>query len=121
VRLILAEDGRIKIVDGAKLLDVGPYQPNEWHDVELSLDVQRGTFDVSLDAKRAASTAAFAEYVKSVERVSFRTGARREEPTLKTSTDATPDRVSPNPDLPQPPVTYHIDDVRVTPGDNPRP
>jgi hypothetical protein len=121
VRLILAEDGRIKIVDGAKLLDVGPYQPNEWHDVELSLDVQRGTFDVSLDAKRAASTAAFAEYVKSVERVSFRTGARREEPTLKTSTDATPDRVSPNPDLPQPPVTYHIDNVRVTPGDNPRP
>jgi hypothetical protein len=121
VRLILAEDGRIKIVDGAKLLDVGPYQPNEWHDVELSLDVQRGTFDVSLDAKRAASTAAFAEYVKSVERVSFRTGARREEPTLKTSTDATPDRVSPSPDLPQPPVTYHIDDVRVTPGDNPRP
>jgi len=119
VRLVLAEDGQIKIVDGAKLLGLASYQSDRWYDVKIKIDIAKGNFDASLDGKPAASTAAFAEYVKSVERLSFRTGARREEPTLRTSTDATPDRVTTNPDLPQSPVTYHIDDVRITPRDNP--
>jgi hypothetical protein len=119
VRLVLAEDGQIKIVDGANRLDLAPYQAGRWYDVKIEIDVAKGNFDVSLDGSPAASAAAFAEYVKSVERISFRTGARREEPTLKTSTDATPDRVTPNPDLPEPPAMYHIDDVRITPRDDP--
>jgi hypothetical protein len=118
VRLLFAEDGQIKVVDGTKLSDLAPYQADRWYDVELKVDVGKSSFDVSLDGKPAAANAVFAEYVKSVERISFRTGAHREEPTLKTSTDDTPDRVTPNPDLPQTPVIYHVDDVRITPGDN---
>jgi hypothetical protein len=115
VRLWLAENGRIKFVNGAALADLGPYQPSQWHDVELNINVATSTFDVSIDGKPLASAAAFAEYVKSVERISFRTGPIREGPTLRTSTDTTPDRVTPNPDLPQPLAIYHIDDVRITP------
>jgi hypothetical protein len=118
VRLLFAEDGQTKVVDGAKLAELALYQPDRWYDVELKVDVRKSSFDVSLDGKPAAANAVFAEYVKNVERISFRTGARRQEPTLKTSTDATPDRVTPNPDLPQTPVIYHVDDVRITPGDN---
>jgi hypothetical protein len=121
VRLILAEDSQIKVVDGPRLLDLATYQPDRWYDVEFKVDVGKSSFDISFDGKPAALSAVFAEYVKSVERISFRTGARREEPTLKTSTDATPDRVTPNPDLPQTPVIYHVDDVRITPSDKPGP
>ena len=40
--------------------------------------------------------------VKSVERLSFRTGGYRDAPTLKTSTDHQPDQTRPNPDDPEP-------------------
>ncbi len=118
VRLVFAEDGQIKTLNGAKPTTLALYQPAKWYDVGLKVDVANGRFDVSLDGKPVASAAAFVEYVKSVERISFRTGNHRDEPTLKTSTDRTPDRVSPNPDLPQPLAIYHIDDVTITPQDN---
>jgi hypothetical protein len=119
VRLVFAEDGQIHTLDGAKPTTVAPYEPGKWYDVGLTVDVANGRFDVSLDGKPVASAAVFPEYAKSVERVSFRTGARRDQPTLKTSTDRTRDRVDPNPDVPEPLAIYHIDDVTITPGDNP--
>ena len=63
------------------------------------------------------SGAVFTEYVKSVERISFRTGAYRDRPDFKTSTDddRSPDLVNPNPDLPLPLATFHIDDVTIAP------
>jgi hypothetical protein len=91
------------------------YQLGTWYEVGLTADVTRGRFDVSLDGKPVATAAVFTEHVKSVERISFRTGARRDLPNLKTSTDRTPDCVSPNPDLPAPLAIYHIDEVTITP------
>jgi PelA/Pel-15E family pectate lyase len=118
VRLIFAEDGQIKLVDGTKPKDLAAYHPDHWYEVTLQVDVPKGRFEVSLDGKPVAKQALFAESVQSVEQISFRTGEHREEPTLTTSTDATPDRVSPNPDVPQPPAIFHIDDVTITPGDS---
>jgi hypothetical protein len=86
VRLALDADGKIKTVNGAEQ-----------------------------DGKPAATEVAFAEYVKTVERISFSTGAHRDEPTLKSSTDGQPDLTSPNPDLPEPLAVYHVDDVKITP------
>jgi hypothetical protein len=116
VRLVFAADGQIKTLKGAEQAAVTPYRPGQWYDVGLEIDVANGRFDVSVDGKPAVVAAPFAEYVKSVERISFRTGAHREEPTLKTSTDGQPDRTSPNPDVPERLAVYHIDDVRITPG-----
>jgi hypothetical protein len=118
VRLVFADDGQIKALDGAKVKTLASYQSDKWYDVGLKVDVTNGRFDVSVDDKPVASAARFAEYVKSVERISFRTGAHRDQPTLRSSTDRTPDRVSPNPDLPEPLAIYHIDDVTITPADN---
>jgi hypothetical protein len=118
IRLVFAEDGQLKILNGATPTPLASYRPGTWYDLGLKIDVANGRFDVSLDDKEVASAAAFAEYVKSVDRISFRTGAHRDEPTLKTSTDRTPDRVSPNPDLPEPLAIYHVDDVTITPADN---
>jgi len=115
VRLVFTEDGRIQTLNGAQPTRLASYQPGTWYEVGLTADVTRGRFDVSLDGKPVATAAVFTEYVQSVERISFRTGARRDLPTLKTSTDHTPDCVSPNPDLPAPLAIYHIDDVTITP------
>lgn len=117
VRLVFTEDGRIQAMNGAESTTLARYQSGQWYDVDLNVDVIRGTFDVALGGKAVASSAAFAEFVKSVERLSFRTGTYRDEPTLRTSTDGQPDRVDPNPDLPVSLAVYHIDDVRIEPSD----
>jgi hypothetical protein len=115
VRIVLGEDGQITAFDDVKATPLAPYQAGKWHEVAIKLDVAKGSFDVSLDGQSLASALAFAEHVKSVERLSFRTGVYRTEPTLKTSTDRTPDRGSPNPDIAVPLAIYHIDDVRIMP------
>jgi hypothetical protein len=119
VRLVFASDGHIKFDNGAEPTILAPYRPGRWYDLGLKVDVANGSFDVSLDGKPAASKALFAEYVKSVERISFRTGAHRAGPTLKTSTEDQPDLTSPNPDKPEPLAVFHVDDVRITPDDEP--
>lgn len=118
IRLVFAEDGQIKIFNGAMPTALSTYQPDKWYELGLKVDVMNAHFDVSLDGKPVASAVAFAEYVKSVERLSFRTGAFDDEPTLKTSTDRTPDRASPNPDIPESLAIYHVDDVAITPSDH---
>ena len=60
-----------------------PYQADKWYNVGLNVDVANGRFDVSLDGNPVKSAAVFTEYVKSVERISFRTGAYRERPNFK--------------------------------------
>lgn len=114
VRLLFAEDGQIKATNGGKEVTLAPYQKDKWYDFGVDVDVANGRFDVSLDGRVVLSSATFAEFVRSVERISFRTGPKRTEPTLRTSTDNTPDRKSPNPDVPVPVATYHVDDVRIT-------
>ncbi len=101
----------------AEVTNLVPYQADKWYDVDLNIDVANGRFDVSLDGKPAKMAAVFTEYVKSVERISFRTGAYRERPNFKSSTEAdrSPDLVNPNPDLPVPLATFHIDDVTIAP------
>jgi hypothetical protein len=115
VRLIFAEDGRIKASNGAEVKDLTPYEANQWYDVRLDVDAANGTFDISLGGKQVATTAAFAEFVKSVERISFRTGPHREGPTLQTTTAGQPDQTNPNPDVPEPEAVFYIDDVTIEP------
>src|SRR5262249_16360348 len=109
-----------KTLNGAASISLAAFQSGTWYNVSIKVDVPSGRFDVSLDDKPVASAVAFAEYVKSVERISFRTGVDRTEPTLKTSPDRPPDRVNPNPDIAQPLAIYHVDDLEVTPAPGPR-
>jgi hypothetical protein len=116
VRLIFAADGNLKGSNGAKKELLTPYQANKWYVIDLDVDVAAGKFDVVIDGKPRVTGAKFAEYVKSVERLSFRTGSIRDTPTLKTSTDTQPDQSNPNPDVPEPLAVYHIDDVKIETG-----
>ena len=55
VRMIFAEDGQIKAMNGAESKTLAPYQPGKWYDVDLKVDVANGTFDISLAGKPVAS------------------------------------------------------------------
>jgi hypothetical protein len=110
VRVVLA-DGRIMAADGGKSVEAGRYGPNAWLQIELAINAADGTYDLSLDGKSVVRGAAFAEPAASVERLSFRTGPFRTEPTRQTDRYAGGD--VPNPDEPAPLATFFLDDVRV--------
>jgi hypothetical protein len=120
VRLAFGKEGQVIVTDGAASKVLGSYAADSWMAVELKIDANKGFFEMTLDGKAVGDTNAFAEFVKSVERISFRTGPVRDGPTLKTSTDRTPDRTSPNPDVPEPLSIFHVDDVQIAPATTPR-
>jgi hypothetical protein len=101
----LNEDGQI-VANGAVEKQLATYQPGQWHDVSLILDVAAGKFDLAIDGKAVIANGDFAEYVKSVERISFRTGSSRTEPTLRSVTADTPDVVEPDPDVAVPVAVF---------------
>lgn len=110
VRVVL-NDGRIVVSDGNKSAEAGRYSPNTWLQVELAINAADGMYDLSLDGTSMIRSAAFAEPAASVERLSFRTGAFRAEPTRQADRYAGGDL--PNADEPAPLATFFLDDVRV--------
>jgi hypothetical protein len=111
VRLAFADDGQIHATSGAQAIAVADYEPNHWYALGLTVDVTSGTYRLMIDGKPLAQEFTLAEYVKSVERLSLRTGHYRSEPTRRTPRDNTPDVKDPNPDEPEPLATYAVDDV----------
>ena len=111
VRLALTDDGNIEATNGSRRLTIGEYVPNHWYEFELTIDATAfGSFSVAVNGQTILADAALAEAVLSVERVSFRTGAFRMQPTRRTESEV------PEPDLedadePAPAAVFHIDDV----------
>ena len=114
VRLCFSPDGRIRAVDGAKTVDLQPYASGTWYDIDLKVDCAgAGGYSVSIDGHRVLGNAVFAETAKSVERLSFRTGPHRDEPTRETVNE-TPHAPLDGADAPVPPAVYNIRDVRLS-------
>ena len=87
-----------------------PYKAGTWYRFELKVDAASDSFSVAIDGKPVLKRAAAAESVKSVERISFRTGEYRLGPPRALD----PEKVLtdlPNPDDPLRAATYYIDEV----------
>jgi hypothetical protein len=115
VRLALASDGWLKSVAGGAEQSICRYRKDEWLDIDLNVNAGKQIFSIAVNAKQVAGELSFAEHVKSLERISFRTGPYRSEPSRRTKTYNQVDLKSPDPDAPLPLAIYHIDDVRITP------
>lgn len=112
VRLIFT-GGRIQAVDGSRTVTLQPYRAGVWYRVALDIDAAGDRFAVTIDGKPALKKAAMAESVKSVERISFRTGAYRAGPPRSLD----PEKVLtdlPGADEPEAAATFYIDDVTAT-------
>jgi hypothetical protein len=115
VRFRFADDGRIKAISGGREVDVAAYSPNTWSTVGLAVRTKEGNYTLSIDGKPVLTRAPFAEAVYTVERLSFRTGPYRTEPTRSMDPEKVPADL-PNADEPERNAVYYLDDVTVTPG-----
>lgn len=80
VRLAFGEDGRLWACHEAQWMDAGTYTPGQWHQFELEIPASPGAdrCTVLVDGKSPLPRPAFfTDPVKTVERLSFRTGAHR--------------------------------------------
>jgi hypothetical protein len=112
VRLRFDSDGRIKAQDGAKTVELQAYEPEKWYAIEIRVDATpHGHYSVAVDGRTLLENAQLAEAVKSVERLSFRTGPYRDQPTRQTVNE-TPHAPLPGADDPVPAAVYNFQDVR---------
>jgi hypothetical protein len=111
VRLVFGEDGHMRAADGNSRADAGLYKAGSWYRFEIAVDATRNSYDLSINGKLVMRQAAFAEPAASVERLSFRTGEFRTEPTRQTDRYAGADLAGA--DDPVSAVTYYVDDVLI--------
>lgn len=85
VRIHFKPDGKLVAFDGAKEVLIQNFQVNQWYDLELTIDARpHGHYSLVVNGKEKLSGVQLCEAVKSVERISFRTGQYRILPTRKT-------------------------------------
>ena len=112
VRIRFDEDGHIKAENGNKEVVLGSYQPDIWYEIKIMVDAKiYGSYDISIDGKQLLKEAKLAEAVKSVERVSFRTGTYRNLPNRNTPNQEPADPLK-GADEPVVDIKFFIDDFR---------
>ncbi len=85
VRMVMSATGIITALDGIKSVELGSFNTNEWVSVKLQIEAKPyGNFSIWINGKSVATELKLAESVKSVERISFRTGAYRDIPNRRT-------------------------------------
>ncbi len=113
VRINFNSKGEIEVMDGSKKIVLQTYQPGEWYDFHVTVNaILNGYFDLAINGKKMISKAALTEAVKSVERISFRTGPYRELPT-RTTPNETPEPPLPGADEKVSKAVFYVDDVKL--------
>ena len=113
VRLRFDKNGTIIATDGSQEKILQTYQPEQWYEVALTVNASvYGHYSVSVNGTTRLTKASLAEAVKSVERLSIRTGPYRDLPNRKTPNE---DPAPPleGADDPVATATFYIDDVRI--------
>ena len=114
VRVYLDDQGRISALDGNRNDEViiARYKAEVWYAFELKIDTEKDRWDLWLDGKPVLENAEMLDPVRSLERISFRTGPYRSEPSLRTP--KSPGLDLPNSDDPARQAVYFIDEVEIT-------
>lgn len=112
VQLRLDEQLGLNAHVGAKWENVAACKPNTWHEIRIDVDARPfGGYSLYFEDILVLADAPLAMAVKSVERLSFRTGPYRDLPLRETDNEAPHDPL-PGGDEPVPAAVYNIDDVR---------
>lgn len=107
--------GKIRFFDGTAYRELTSYKAKEWYEIKLSASVAfPGKSTISVNGKEVVSEAPFAVAVKSLERLSFRTGEYRDLPNRKTPNQR-PHEPLTGADQPVRKATFYIDEVKVNP------
>lgn len=113
VRIRFDESGQIMATDGSVEKAVLVYQQRKWYRIEIETDATlHGSYSLTIDGKKVLNKAQLAEAVKSVERLSVRTGEFRNSPTRQTPNE-TNDPPLKSADDPCSPTVFYIDNVLI--------
>ena len=85
-RIELTDEGIMRCKGGARYGGLGKYEPNKSYHVKAVLSISRRLIEVYIDGKKAGQRMFFAP-VEKIERIMFRTGARRTFPDIDTEAD----------------------------------
>jgi len=114
VQLRFDTDGVLKYVDGSREEVILAYAAGRYYQFTLTIDATPyGSYSLAVDGKTITANAQLAEAVKSVERISFRTGEFRNLPTRQTINE-TPHSPLPGADDPADEASFAVDDISLT-------
>ena len=114
VRISFNEEGQIKAINGGNEAVLQKFQPGKWYKFNITAKAKPfGNFSISIDGKELLKEAQLAVAVKSVERISFRTGPYRNLPNRNTPNQDPAEPLA-GADVPVQEVLYYIDDVSIT-------
>jgi len=111
VRLAFAANEKLKVQDGARWIEAQRFKAGEWYDIRIAANSGAQRFTLTVNGVEVVRQAAMAEAVDSVERLAFRTGTFRDEPTRRTDHFQGVDL--PGADFQVGTATYYIDDVTI--------
>ncbi|MCA9450747.1 MAG: hypothetical protein KC931_26735, partial [Candidatus Omnitrophica bacterium] len=111
VQIRFDSDGKIKTMNGAEWTVLRGYEADTWVDLTIALDATpHGDYSVTIDGENLLEKSELAMAVKSVERLSIRTGPYRDLPNRKTD-NQDPGPPLPEADEPVPSAVFLVDDV----------
>lgn len=77
VRIMLAADGKVRVMDCERPVTIATYEAGQWLDFRVEADALRGRFTVTLNGQVVAGEACLAQPADSFQRISFRTAEYR--------------------------------------------
>ncbi|MCB0688270.1 MAG: hypothetical protein KDC53_17150, partial [Saprospiraceae bacterium] len=114
VQIKFDRDGQIKSNNGHVIQNIKEYEPGRWYDLAIEINAEdMGRYSLRINDDLVLKDAVFAGKVKSLERISFRTGPYRDLPNRKTDNEA-PHAPLPGADKPVNEASYFIDDLWVS-------
>jgi hypothetical protein len=113
IRLRFDKDGQLKYFKGNSYQDLVSYELDKWHTIKITVEAHPfGNYSLTVNDKSLVENENLVNAVKSVERISFRTGEYRNVPTRK-SINETPHGPLEDGDDPVPTAVFYIDDLSV--------
>jgi len=111
---VLNNKGMIMMNDGGKEKAVKSYTAQKWYDFHITVKatLNGGSYDAWVNGEHVITKAPLAEAVRSVERISFRTGSYRDLPS-RTTPNETPAPPLPGADERVEKAVFYIDDVQL--------
>ncbi len=113
VRISFDKDGYLKTSGGSRTNKLLQYETNKWYSFKIEIDASDlGNYSLFVDGQPLIEHAPFIMAVKSLERISFRTGPYRDWPNRKTPNQEKYPPLA-GADEPQPLTVFLIDDVEI--------
>ena len=113
VKINFDSTGNLNAWNGSEKIVLQKYDAGKWYQIKVNVNATlKGSYDVTINGQKVLEKASLSVAVKSVERISFRTGAYRNKPDRTTpNEEAAPPLPGADEQLAN--MQYYVDDVKI--------